>query len=133
MDITLEQAQKLIETAIATAKSRGFRMSFAVVDSKRDLVASARMDGSRPFTPDVARGKAMLTVLFEQPSSELVERGGRQVFQMVNELYANKLAFAPGAVPFLQDGEVIGAIAASGATGEQDEEVEIAAVAGFKS
>ena len=74
MPITLEEAQHIIEAAMAKAKEQGTHMAIAVVDERADLVAIAKMDGCRSFGPDVARGKAMASALWVQPSAALAER-----------------------------------------------------------
>ena len=61
--ITLEDANKVIAAAIEKARELGFTMAIAVVDLQTSLVASARMDGTNPFTPDVVRGKAVATAV----------------------------------------------------------------------
>lgn len=123
MGITLQEAQKVIDAAIAHCQSIGLRMSVAVLDEHGDLVASARMDGSRPFTPDVARGKALATALWRQPSAALAERAASSVGQLVNHLYGNRVVYGQGAVPIMRGDEFIAAVGASGARPEQDEEV----------
>src|SRR4029450_4939479 len=65
---TYAEAQKVLAAAWASAHKINVKLSCAVVDSRGDLVARGRMDGARFQTPDVARGKALTSAMFGQPS-----------------------------------------------------------------
>ena len=121
--ITLQDAQKVIEAAIAKCQSMGLKMAVTVVDAHAEVVAVARMDGVQGFAADVCRGKAMATALWRQPSVNLQERANSPVLQAVSQLHGGKLVYWQGAVPIMRDGELIGAVGAGGARPEQDEEV----------
>src|SRR5436305_1017270 len=49
--LTLEQANRAIQGAIAYCQQNGYRMAFSVVDSAGSVVASAKMDGTGQLTP----------------------------------------------------------------------------------
>ena len=68
---TMEQALSALDAARGAADTAGVKLSCAVVDSRGDLIALARMDGARFYTTDVARGKAALSAMFGQPSGNL--------------------------------------------------------------
>src|SRR5689334_3082792 len=57
--ITLEDAQRMVAVAIAESRSRGVKTAVAVVDARGDLLMAVRLDGARPYYPDIAYGKAM--------------------------------------------------------------------------
>jgi glc operon protein GlcG len=133
MGVTLQQAQKAIETAVAKSQSLGLRMAIAVVDERADLVALVRMDGVRAFAPDVARGKAMASALWGQPSAALAERATSSVFQVVSTLHGGRVVYGQGAVPLMRGTELLGSIGVSGARPEQDEEVAKAGAAALAS
>jgi uncharacterized protein GlcG (DUF336 family) len=61
MTVTLREAEKVLQAAEGKANDLGVRVSVAVLDSRGDIVALARLDGARYFTPDVAIGKALVS------------------------------------------------------------------------
>ncbi len=129
MPITLREAEKLLKAAEESAVHQGLKVSIAVVDSRGDLVLICRMDGARYFTPDIARGKAMVSAMFNAPSGTLVERASTPVMQTLNQMNLGRLVFGQGALPILQHSEVLGAVGVSGATSQQDEDIAKAALA----
>ncbi|MSQ33431.1 MAG: heme-binding protein [Dehalococcoidia bacterium] len=129
MAITLSEAQKIMRAAQASAKALGINVSISVVDPRGDLVASVRMDGARFFTPDVARGKAMVSAMFGQASAALAERASDPIFQGLNQMQQGRLMFGQGAVPITKGSEIVGAVGVSGGTAQQDEDVAKAGLA----
>ena len=128
---TMEQALELLVGARNAADDIGVKLSCAVVDSRGDLVALARMDGARFFTTDVARGKAALSAMFGQPSGSLANLAQSPAFQNFNEAAQAPLYPFQGALPIQQDGATIGALGCSGAAAQQDEDAARAALANF--
>jgi len=129
MTITLQEAEKVLQAARQQATSMSIKVSIAVVDRRGDLVVLARMDDAGYFTPDIARGKAVVSGSFGAPSAAFAERAAMPIFQTLNQMNQNRMVFHQGAVPILKGGNVIGAIGVSGATSEQDEEVAKAGAA----
>lgn len=124
-------AQKAIAAAHAAGAKLNVSLSCAVVDSRGDLVALGRMDGARFITTDVARGKALTSALFGQPSAALVARATNPATQALNDATGGRLRFIQGAVPIVRNGFVVGAVAGSGATSAQDEQAATAGLAGL--
>jgi uncharacterized protein GlcG (DUF336 family) len=81
------------------------------------------MDNARHFTVDVARGKAMVSGLFGEPSGTFAEQADTHAFRTLNRLNLDRLVFYQGAVPLIQDGQLLGGVGVSGASAEQDEEI----------
>jgi uncharacterized protein GlcG (DUF336 family) len=127
--VTLEEALRLIEAGQKDAAGRNYRLSFAVVDARGDLVALARMPGAGANTPDTAIGKAMLSAIYGQPSAALVQRSTSPITQGINDASGGRLRFIQGAVPIVRGGFTVGAMAASGASAQQDEDAVKAALA----
>ena len=127
MTIAIARAGGIIRAARAGAEKMGIKVSIAVVDERGDLVAFARMDGARFITGDVSLGKARASAFFGQPSGILTERPAPVVLShlLMNQ---GRLFFGQGAVPIIEDGQVIGAVGVSGASSQQDEEVAKAGV-----
>lgn len=131
--LVLADAMKLIDSAQKEAGEKNYRMSFAVVDARGDLIALARMPGAGPATPDTAIGKAMLSAIFGRPSAALIRNATSPVQQGMNDLTGGRFRFLQGAVPIVRGGFTVGAIAGSGGTAQQDEDTVSSAVkaAGF--
>ena len=72
-DITLDQAQEVVASAIAAAQEQGTLMDIAVVDAGGNLKAFARMDGAWLGSIDIATTKARTARYFDLPTGELGE------------------------------------------------------------
>jgi glc operon protein GlcG len=131
--INLSNAEKLVKAAEESAISQGVRVSIAVVDSRGDLIIVHRMDRSLYMTPDIARGKAMVSAMFNKPSRTMVESASTQAMQALNQMNMGRLVFAQGALPIVRGDEIQGAVGVSGATGQQDEDIAKAALAALAS
>jgi uncharacterized protein GlcG (DUF336 family) len=131
--ITLDKALALIRAGEDEARRQDLALAFAVVDAGGHLVALQRMDGAPWITTEVALGKAWTAAAYQTPSAAQGEK--------MRELHAFSAAitaathgrFTPqiGALPITDDGgAVIGAMGASGGTGQQDEDCVRAAISG---
>jgi glc operon protein GlcG len=127
--MTLSEALQIIDTAQKEAASKNYRLSFAVVDARGDLIAVVRMPGAGAATPDTAIGKAMLSAFYGQPSAALTQRSTNAITQALNESTGGRFRFFQGALPVVRGGITVGAVAASGATAQQDEDVVKTALA----
>lgn len=133
--LTLDEATSLTTAARDAAHEIGVPMSFAVMDPGGHLLALVRMDGAPWISADVAQGKAWTAAAYGVPSAAQKDK----MEPMPNFASAVTTAthgrFTPqtGAVPVYRDGALLGALGASGGTGDQDEGACTAAVeqAGF--
>jgi uncharacterized protein GlcG (DUF336 family) len=130
--VTLEQAQRIVQGALAHAREKQFKpMGVVVLDPSGDLVAFAREDGASMFRFDIARGKAWGAVGFGASSRALAERARDNPNFFVTLAATAQGKFLPqtGAV-LIQDeqGRVLGAAGASGGTGDEDEAICAAGV-----
>ena len=130
--LSLSQAQDIIASAIAERKAQQFTpMGFAVLDDAGDLIAYAREDGASMFRFDIARAKAWGAVGMGVSSRTLGERAKDNPNFFVSLSATSNGRFLPqtGAVLVKdKDGQILGAIGASGGTGDQDEAVCIVGV-----
>ena len=62
MSLTLDEAQKALNAALAKAREMNVKMAIAVVDDHGEVLASARMDGVQGWVIEMSRGKAMASV-----------------------------------------------------------------------
>lgn len=121
-NITLTDALKACEGAIAKAREMGIKIAVSVVDSATVLAAMQKMDGAIILAVEGSRGKAVASVIFGQPSGELEPRADRPVFRALTVQMGGRFIMGRGAVPIIRDGELIGACGVGGGTGEEDEE-----------
>jgi len=123
--LTLEQANTIIHAALAKSKASGFKpMGIVVLDAAGDLKAYAREDGASMFRFDVARGKAWGAVGMGVASRALADRAKDNPNFFVSLAATAQGRFLPqtGAVVIKDaDGNVIGAVGASGGSGDEDE------------
>lgn len=130
--ITLAEALQLIETATAEATKQNYRLSFAVVDARGDLIAIGRMPGAGAGTPDTAIGKAMTSTFFGQPSGAVSALATNPIGVALNDSTGGRLRFFQGGLPIVRNGMTVGAMGASGASAQQDEDVVKAALSALR-
>ena len=124
MNITLEQAEKIISVAKEKAKSLDTKMNIAVVDAGANLIAFVRMDGAWLGSLDISIKKAKTARFFDMNTGaigELSQPGG----SLYNIEHSNNgLITFPGGIPVKNaSGEIIGAIGVSGSSVENDHAV----------
>lgn len=123
--LTLDQANHIIQGARAAARAANYKpMGIAVLDASGQLVAFGREDGASMFRFDIARAKAWGAVGFGSSSRVLAERAkdNPNFFVTLAATAEGKFLPQPGAV-LIKDahGHVLGAVGASGGTGDEDE------------
>jgi uncharacterized protein GlcG (DUF336 family) len=129
-DLSLAQAQSVLDAAIAAAEEQGTKMDVAVVDAGGNLKAFARMDGAWLGSIDIATTKARTARYFDLPTEELgaLSQPGGPLYGI--EVSNGGLITFPGGLPLkAEDGTVIGAIGVSGSTVEDDRAVAAAGAA----
>lgn len=123
--LTLEQAQRIIAGALARSREKGFKpMGIAVVDEGGNLKAFVREDGASMFRFEIAQAKAWGAVGMGVSSRVLGQRAKDNPNFFVSLAATSQGRFLPqtGAV-LIRDGEgnLLGAVGASGGTGDEDE------------
>lgn len=130
--LTLEQAHTIITAALAQSQASGLKpMAIAVLDAAGNLKAFSSEDGASMFRFDVARAKAWGAVGMGVSSRALGERAKDNPNFFVSLSATSQGRFLPqtGAVVIKDaQGVVIGAVGASGGTGDDDELICIAGV-----
>ena len=130
--LTLAQANQIIAAALAQSKQAGYKpMGIVVLDDAGNLKAFAREDGASMFRFDVAMGKAWGAVGMGASSRVLMQRAKDNPNFFVSLAATSGGKFLPqtGAV-LIKDalGAVLGAVGASGGTGDEDEAICIAGI-----
>jgi uncharacterized protein GlcG (DUF336 family) len=116
--ITNEQAKAVAAAALAEAKKNNWRMAFAIVGPAGELVYFEKMDGTQMASGDISQGKARTAVMFRRPSKTFADQyaAGNSAFMTFPE----KPVASEGGLPIVVNGKIIGAVGASGGTGQQD-------------
>jgi uncharacterized protein GlcG (DUF336 family) len=131
--LTLAHARSLIDHAFVAARQSGFRpMGVVVVDAAAQVVACAREDGATALRLDIALGKAAAAVGMGVNSRTLTERAKQlpAFFGAVSMASQQKFIPQTGAMLVTNEaGTVLGAVGASGGTGDEDEQIVIAGIA----
>jgi uncharacterized protein GlcG (DUF336 family) len=74
--LSLEDAQRMVEAALAESRRRNVLTAVSVVDARGDMIITCRLDGARSYYPDVAYGKAIGSALWGDESKNLSARSG---------------------------------------------------------
>lgn len=122
-----DSAREAAEVCIRMSAENGWPMAIVALDEGGHVLYAFRMKGANYARMDFAMEKARTALMSRRPSGDLLDR-----MQSGNENYLFSIpdyVGMRGGVPVVVDGRVIGAIGASGATAQQDEDCVKAGVA----
>ena len=130
--MTLDQANRIIAAALQQAGQAHYKpMAVVVLDAAGHVRSAQRQDGASMFRIDIATGKAWASIAMGAASRVLTQRAKDlpAFFGALASTGQGKFIPQTGAV-LVKDagGAVIGAVGASGGTGDEDEEICIAGV-----
>lgn len=131
MPIPAEKAIQMVRVAHSEAAQLSTSVTAVVVDESGRLLALGRMDKARPITVDMAMNKAFTAASFQQPTSELTSVAGQPWFQSLIVSSNGRIMAGGGAVPIVEGGNIVGAIAVAGGSDEQDQMCCEAALASY--
>jgi len=130
--LKLSQAQQILQGALKAARDSHYKpMGVVVLDAAGQLMAFAREDGASMFRFDIARGKAWGAVGMGASSRALAERAkdNPNFFISLAATAEGKFLAQPGAVLIKDNlGQILGAVGASGGTGDEDELICMAGI-----
>ena len=121
-DMSLEQAHKVLEAAIAKSNEIKTKMDIAVVDAGGNLKAFARQDGAWLGSIDISIKKAKTARYFDMNTGEIgkLSQPGGPLYNI--EVSNGGLITFPGGVPIRgSDDTIIGAVGVSGSSVENDD------------
>ncbi|RMZ85273.1 hypothetical protein DV738_g175, partial [Chaetothyriales sp. CBS 135597] len=129
----LTHAAAVLASQAAEQKSReiGVPMNIAIVDASLYLLHFVRLPGAKLTSVDIAINKAFTAAGHKVPTSaykQQVTPGGVAYGLATAGSNHGRFTYVGGGVPFVVDGEVVGAIGCSTGTPAQDEEVAKAGV-----
>ena len=129
--INLENALSIANECISIARSTNAKpIAVVVLDKHGNTVVSLKEDNASFFRIKIAKGKAWGCVAMGESSRGLSEKAKN------NPAFVNGLTVTskgrilpnPGAIPIVDNNEIIGSVGISGDKGENDEKICIEAV-----
>jgi glc operon protein GlcG len=116
--ITNEQAKAVAAAAFAEAKKNNWRMAFTILGPGGELVYFEKMDGAQGASTELSQAKARTAVMFRRPSKAFADQyaAGNTTFMT----FPQPPVASEGGVLIVVGGKIIGAVGASGGTGQQD-------------
>lgn len=122
--LTFEMAETAMEAAEAEARANGWNLTILITDAEGVPVYLRRMDGASHRTHEIASMKTFTVLTIRGPSGDY----GRGLSAGTMDTIPGAIGF-DGGLPIIVDGEIIGAMAASGARGTEDAQVVRAGLA----
>ena len=129
MALTLAEANRIVEGAIAAATEMNIKINVAVVDAGGRLLAFNRMDGAIWAGAYGSQGKAVASAAFGRTSGELQERSESPIIRGILAAEGGHGIPSQGGVPIIRDGGVDGAVGVGGGTSQEDEDCARAGIA----
>jgi uncharacterized protein GlcG (DUF336 family) len=117
--LSLATAALMAETAVATCRKNGFRVSVTIVDRNGLIRLFHRDDGANPHTQDASFKKAYTARTYRVPSAEFMKRTTheRQGLRQIENILA-----VGGGLPIKIGEETIGGIGIAGGPGPTGDE-----------
>jgi uncharacterized protein GlcG (DUF336 family) len=131
MAIPGEKAIQMVRNAHAQAAQLDIAVTAVVVDPSGRMIALGRMDKARPITVEMALNKAYTAASFQQSTKELAGMASQTWFQSLVVSSNGRIMPGGGALPVVEGGNVVGAIAVAGGTDDQDQKCAEEALASY--
>jgi len=117
--ITLEEARKPAEAALAEAARNKWTMAVAIVDPSGNLVYYEKMDNTQIASATVAIDKARAAAIYKRPTKAMQDAlaaggTGLRILRLRDAMPVE------GGIPLVIDGKIVGAIGVSGDSSEHD-------------
>ena len=129
MSISLEEANKVVQGAVAKANELNIKINVAVCDAGGRLIAFNRMDGAIWGGVYGAQGKAVASAAFGRASGLLQEMAASPIISGILKAEGEHGIASQGALPVVRNGIVDGACGVGGGTSQQDEDCAAAGIA----
>ena len=131
-DLSLPQAQTIVDAALRHAGSQGFKpLVVAVLDARGAYKALAAQDGTSLKRAEIAHGKAYGALALGMGSRTIAKRAEQQAYFVAAVTHAagGALIPVPGGV-LVRDagGALLGAVGISGDTSDNDEAAALAGI-----
>ncbi len=132
-NITLDQANAIIEACKAEAHTVGQPMNIAVVDDGGNLVAFVAMDDTKLIGADISQKKALTAVYFQMDTKDLAPlvQPGQPLFGIESTSQGRLVVFGGGVLLRTADGGVAGGVGVSAGSVDEDHQVAAAGAEAF--
>ncbi|MGH7708261.1 MAG: GlcG/HbpS family heme-binding protein [Vulcanimicrobiaceae bacterium] len=129
-EITIEEAQRGIAAGLAKARELNSPSSIAVVDSGRNLLAFARMNGALLASIEISQGKAFTARSLNMKTGEVMQyvQPGAPLYSMQTSHRDRPFIVFGGGQPVAKEGTIVGAVGVAGGAVRDDEAVALAVV-----
>ena len=124
-NITLAQAEAIIEACKTEATNIGQPMNIAVVDDGGNLVAFVAQDDTKLIGESIAQRKALTSVLFQMDTKDLVPltQPGAPIYGIEATTGGNLVIFGGGVLLRDANGAIAGGVGVSAGTVDEDHQV----------
>ena len=129
MAISLVEANRMVEGAIAKANEMNIKINVAVCDAGGRLIAFNRMDGAIWGGVYGSQGKAVASAAFGRNSGELQERAESPIIKGILGAEGGHGIPSQGGAPVIRNGAVDGAVGVGGGTSQEYEDCGKAGIA----
>jgi uncharacterized protein GlcG (DUF336 family) len=129
--ISLANAKKVADAALADATKKGWEMCIAVVGPTGDLIYFEKMDQCQFASVTIAQHKARTAARYRRPTVVFERLLGKGAFFSYLPTLDDVIA-SRGGNPIVVGGKIVGAIGVSGGTGSQDDVISQAGAAALK-
>ena len=131
--LTLADADWIVQEALRVGAERGFPpLAVTVIDVAGEVIVLRRADGGMPMSSRMAVAKARSALGALKPSGQL-EQLPPGIIDGFQHLRGGDFVARAGGVLVVEDDVILGAVGASGAQSDQDEEAVLAAVDGWRA
>jgi glc operon protein GlcG len=131
--ITLEEAREVVRAGLQSGREQGVGLGVAVVDYAGQMVAFERDDTAMWIASEIAWRKARTSAAFCSPTADREQAWAQRPFFAQSVVALGDFVVGKGAIPLIRDGEVVGAVGASGGHPDQDHLAAEAGAARFAS
>lgn len=127
--LSYSEARALLDAALDAATRLGIPASVAVLDAAREVVAFGRQDRAPLLTGEVSVAKAFTAASLRANTADVTAANlpSGPFFGLAHGSTRPLITFA-GGLPLIVDGEVVGAVGASGGSLDEDETIARAAL-----
>lgn len=124
-NITLQEAEGIVEACKAEAVAIGQPMNIAVVDDGANLVAFTAMDDTKLIGEDISQRKALTAVYFQMDTRDLVPlvQPGAALYGIEATSEGKLVVFGGGVLLKRADGTIAGGVGVSAGTVDEDHRV----------
>ncbi len=124
-NITLDQAEAILQACKQEALSIGQPMNIAVVDDGANLVAFVAMDDTKLIGLDISQRKALTAVYFQTDTKDLVPlvQPGAPLYGIEATSAGRLVIFGGGVLLRAADGQIVGGVGVSAGSVDEDHQV----------